>query len=137
MTDFAPLFAALDYYITLLSVCQALFESFFNFFQKLFRALPQKGSLPILLHSPRFVNRFFKSFLGFFVFFLGGEKLMFSGVFAQTEWRKPYLVGRCLGAAENVRLIGCYGGSKPPPYGFVCKSNSPTNQNLKISAPYI
>ena len=56
---------------------------------------------------------------------------MFSGVFAQTKWRKPYLVGRCLGAAENVRFIGCYGGSKPPPYGFVRKSNSPINQNLK------
>ena len=44
------------------------------------------------------------------------DKLMFSGVFAQTKWREPYLVGRCLGAAENVRFIGCYGGSKPPPY---------------------
>ena len=42
---------------------------------------------------------------------------MFIGVFAQTKWREPYLVGRCLGAAENVRFIGCYGGSKPPPYG--------------------
>ena len=44
---------------------------------------------------------------------------MVIGVFAQTKWREPYLVGRCLGAAENVRFIGCYGGSKPPPYG-VC-----------------
>ena len=57
-------------------------------------------------------------------------KLMFIGVFARTKWREPYLVGRCLGAAENVRFIGCYGGSKPPPYGFVRKSNTPTNQNL-------
>ena len=55
---------------------------------------------------------------------------MFIGLFAQTKWREPYLVGRCLGAAENVRFIGCYGGSKPPPYGFVRKSNTPTNQNL-------
>ena len=59
-------------------------------------------------------------------------KLMFSGLFAQTKWREPYLVGRCLGAAENVRFIGCYGGSKPPPYEFVRKPNIPTNQNLKI-----
>ena len=57
-------------------------------------------------------------------------KLMFIGVFARTKWREPYLVGRCLGAAENVRFIGCYGGSKPPPYGFVRKSNTPINQNL-------
>ena len=55
---------------------------------------------------------------------------MFIGVFAQTKWREPYLVGRCLGAAENVRFIGCYGGSKPPPYGFVPNSNKPINQNL-------
>ena len=62
---------------------------------------------------------------------MGVDKLMFSGLFAQTKWREPYLVGRCLGAAENVRFIGCYGGSKPPPYEFVRKPNIPTNQNLK------
>ncbi len=56
---------------------------------------------------------------------------MFIGEFSQTKWREPYLVGRCLGAAENVRFIGCYGGSKPPPYGFVRTSNTPINQNLK------
>ena len=60
---------------------------------------------------------------------------MFIGMFAQTKWREPFLVGRCLGAAENVRFIGCYGGSKPPPYGFVRKSNSPTNQNLNAKSP--
>ena len=56
---------------------------------------------------------------------------MFIGMFARTKWCDPYLVGRCLGAAENVRFVGCYGGSKPPPYGFVRKSNAPINQNLK------
>ena len=67
-------------------------------------------------------------------------KLMFIGEFARTKWREPYLVGRCLGAAENVRFIGCYGGSKPPPYGFVRKSNTPINQNLKgrdLSRPWL
>ena len=64
-------------------------------------------------------------------------KLMFIGVFARTKWREPYLVGRCLGAAENVRFIGCYGGSKPPPYGFVRKSNTPINQNLKDKLMFI
>ncbi len=53
---------------------------------------------------------------------------MFSGVFAQTKWREPYLVGRCLGAAENVRFIGCYGGSKPPPYG-VCAQTKHTDKS--------
>ena len=56
---------------------------------------------------------------------------MFVDKLTRTKWREPFLVGRCLGAAENVRFIGCYGGSKPPPYGFVRQSNSPINQNLK------
>ena len=65
------------------------------------------------------------------------DKLMFIGVFARTKWREPYLVGRCLGAAENVRFIGCYGGSKPPPYGFVRKSNTPINQNLNDKLMFV
>ena len=59
------------------------------------------------------------------------DKLMFVDKLTRTKWREPFLVGRRLGAAENVRFIGCYGGSKPPPYGFVRQSNSPLNQNLK------
>ena len=59
------------------------------------------------------------------------DKLMFVDKLTRTKWREPFLVGRRLGAAENVRFIGCYGGSKPPPYGFVRQSSSPLNQNLK------
>ena len=59
---------------------------------------------------------------------------MFSDLFEQTKWREPYLVGRCLGAAENVRFIGCYGGSKPPPYG-VCAKRQHTDKS-KFEKPF-
>ena len=62
---------------------------------------------------------------------------MFIGVFAQTKWREPYLVGRCLGAAENVRFIGCYGGSKPPPYGVCAKRQHTYKSKFEAKKPPI
>ena len=61
---FAPLIAEPDYYITTVSLCQDLFESFLKFFKFLFlfhfsTPRPRRDS-PIILHSLEFVKRFFE-----------------------------------------------------------------------------
>ena len=61
-------FARLDYYTTSLTVCQEVFEKFFEFFQELFSTAfqPERKCPSIISHPLAFVKRFFKSFFNFF-----------------------------------------------------------------------
>ena len=60
------------YYITIVSLCQDLFQNFFKFFSRYFhhstiaRHSPLGGNFNIISHLNRFVNRFLKSFLKIF-----------------------------------------------------------------------
>ena len=70
-----PRFAQPDYYITSFSVCQGVFQKFFEFFSKSFLTTfqPERKCPSIISHPLAFVKRFFKSFFNFFRDFFRGR----------------------------------------------------------------